>query len=288
MTTLTIANLNHARGVLYDAAAASAAAAFDFFMTSAPDVPDDAVALTAAATAAAAAAAALADAAAALHVAVRDARSLTATLARLAALDARNLTTTLAALAALDARTSPLAERGACARHDIEARGVEVTACSSRLPAPSLPSKAARVAELLQAAGMGCILVEDGAGVPEGWAVDVYDPKLIEAVRAYIEANLDALRLHRFKPPEGGKNASGNIAEWLIAEWLIDRLEWLGVAVVRGRKVSSSQRVRGKRRTCSVTRATVLAAWAWAKQPYDDLVDSAARTNLLLTARSTP
>ena len=273
MTTLTIANLNHARGVLYDAAAASAAAAFDFFMTSADDVPDDAVALTAAATAAASAAAALADAVAALHVAVRDARSLTATLAR---------------LAALDARTSPLAERGACARHDIEARGVEVTACSSRLPAPSLPSKAARVAELLQAAGLGCILVEDGAGVPEGWAVDVYDPKLIEAVRAYIEANLDALRLHRFKPPEGGKNASGNIAEWLIAEWLIDRLEWLGVAVVRGRKVSSSQRVRGKKRTCSVTRATVLAAWAWAKQPYDDLVDSAARTNLLLTARSTP
>jgi len=198
-------------------------------------------------------------------------------------------------------------------RHDIEARGVDVThpvamtaretltqgkmlaataaqyaggvvrdhvadgvrrdleACPSRLPALSVPAKAARVAELLRSVGLGCVLVEDGAGVAEGWAVDVYDPKLIKAVRAYIEANSDALRLHGFKPPEKErKNASGNIAEWLI-----DRLEWLGIAVVRGPKVSSSQQARGKRRACTVTRATVLAAWVWAKRPYEALTERA-------------
>jgi hypothetical protein len=147
-------------------------------------------------------------------------------------------------------------------------------ACPARLPALAGPSRAARVVEVLQAAGLESVLTEGGAGIVEGWATDLNDAARIEAVRAYIAANRDALKVHGFSPPETDR-AKETYKDQRIKEWLIERLKSLGMLIDRGEKPSSSQRARGKKRSSTLTRAAVVEAWQWAARPFAELVEAA-------------
>ena len=147
-------------------------------------------------------------------------------------------------------------------------------ACPARLPALAGPSRAARVVEVLQAAGLESVLTECGRELGEGWTADLNDAARIEAVRAYIEANRDALKVHGFSPPETDRTKK-TYGDHHVKAWLVERLKSLGVMMERGEKPSSSQRARGKKRSSTLTRAAVVEAWQWVARPFAELVEAA-------------